>query len=430
MKCIFTIFTLIVFTISVSNSLAQTNWTKYQGNPVLTPISYYACFAPYVLKHGDTLKMWYTKGSYGIYNIYYAYSTNELNWLILPNPVLSVGPTGSWDSKRVSHPKILLVNTTYHMWFDGTDDETNLCYQLGYATSPDGIVWTKHDDPSTTNPPYAQSDPVLPLGPPGSWESTTGAGHSHFFDGDTFHMWYAACNNPTFLFSCMGYAKSPDGINWVKDSRNPIFTGTAGNWDSLGVLAPCVIIDSSGYKMWYQNYDLFHTRIGYATSSNGIDWVPLTAPILDVGDPGTWDDNHVTNPHVLLDNNIYKMWYTGSDMGTPNYGSCIGFGTDSTLVGITYNSLSELPLGYLLLQNYPNPFNPTTTIEFELPKTSQVTLKVYNILGEEVATLVSDRLSTGSYSYEWNASQLANGVYLYRLQAGDHVETRKMVLMR
>jgi hypothetical protein len=84
----------------------------------------------------------------------------------------------------------------------------------------------------------------------------------------------------------------------------------------------------------------------------------------------------------------------------------------------------------LSLINYPNPFNPSTTIEFDLPKTSQVTLKVFNILGEEVARLVSEKLPAGSYSYEWDASNLASGIYLYRLQAGDYVETRKMVLMR
>ncbi|UCF64876.1 MAG: T9SS type A sorting domain-containing protein, partial [bacterium] len=79
--------------------------------------------------------------------------------------------------------------------------------------------------------------------------------------------------------------------------------------------------------------------------------------------------------------------------------------------------------------NYPNPFNPITTIEFDLPKTSLVTLKVFNILGEEVAILVSDRLSAGSYFYQWNASNSASGVYLYRLQAGDYIQSRKMVLM-
>jgi hypothetical protein len=103
-----------------------------------------------------------------------------------------------------------------------------------------------------------------------------------------------------------------------------------------------------------------------------------------------------------------------------------------------FNTTPPFPISFQLLQNYPNPFNPTTTIEFDLPKTTDVTLKIFNILGEEVTTLVSDKLSTGSYSYEWDASNLASGVYLYRLQAGDpsrsagqgYVETRKMVLMR
>jgi hypothetical protein len=101
---------------------------------------------------------------------------------------------------------------------------------------------------------------------------------------------------------------------------------------------------------------------------------------------------------------------------------------------------------FFLQQNYPNPFNPSTTIEFDLLKSSEVTLKIFNILGEEVATLLSTFLLSGSYSYEWDASNLASGVYLYRLQAGDpskstgqgpsqstghgFVETRKMVLMR
>ena len=83
-----------------------------------------------------------------------------------------------------------------------------------------------------------------------------------------------------------------------------------------------------------------------------------------------------------------------------------------------------------LHQNYPNPFNPTTTIEFDLPKTSNVTLKIFNILGEEVTTLVSDRLSAGSYSYEWDANNLASGVYLYRLETQGFVETKKMILMK
>jgi len=89
-----------------------------------------------------------------------------------------------------------------------------------------------------------------------------------------------------------------------------------------------------------------------------------------------------------------------------------------------------LPNGFQLLQNYPNPFNPTTTIEFSLPKTEIVTLEVYNILGEELATLVSERLTAGKYKYDWDASSLASGVYFYQLQAGSFMETKKMLLLR
>ena len=87
--------------------------------------------------------------------------------------------------------------------------------------------------------------------------------------------------------------------------------------------------------------------------------------------------------------------------------------------------------GFFLYQNYPNPFNPSTTIAFDLPKTSKVTLKIFNILGEEVTTLVSDRLSAGSYTYEWSRPVgMASGVYFYRLDTDQYVQTRKMILMR
>jgi hypothetical protein len=94
------------------------------------------------------------------------------------------------------------------------------------------------------------------------------------------------------------------------------------------------------------------------------------------------------------------------------------------------NHPQNLVESHYLHQNYPNPFNPQTTITFDLPQSHEVTLKVFNIIGEEVVTLVSERLSAGSHSYDWDAGNLSSGIYVYRLQAGDYVETRKMVLMR
>jgi hypothetical protein len=88
------------------------------------------------------------------------------------------------------------------------------------------------------------------------------------------------------------------------------------------------------------------------------------------------------------------------------------------------------PDEYVLEQNYPNPFNPSTTIQFSLPKSGDVTLKIFNLLGEEVKTLVEEYREAGKHSVQFNASQLASGIYFYRLQAGSFVETKKMILLR
>jgi hypothetical protein len=81
-------------------------------------------------------------------------------------------------------------------------------------------------------------------------------------------------------------------------------------------------------------------------------------------------------------------------------------------------------------QNYPNPFNPATTISFSLSSRSFILLKVFDLIGREVATIVSEELSAGNHSRQWNAADLPSGIYFYRLQAGTFTETRKLVLLR
>ena len=88
------------------------------------------------------------------------------------------------------------------------------------------------------------------------------------------------------------------------------------------------------------------------------------------------------------------------------------------------------PFTYNLSQNYPNPFNPSSTIAWQLKNDGLVTIKVYDQLGKEVATLVNEEKAAGSYEIEFNASSLASGVYYYRINAGNFVDTKKMILMK
>ena len=97
---------------------------------------------------------------------------------------------------------------------------------------------------------------------------------------------------------------------------------------------------------------------------------------------------------------------------------------------VDVNENYALPTNYNLSQNYPNPFNPTTKIEYSIPKTSFVRLKVYDILGREVAALVDEEKSVGSYNIEFNGNNLSSGIYFYKIQAGDYSLVKKMILIK
>jgi hypothetical protein len=88
------------------------------------------------------------------------------------------------------------------------------------------------------------------------------------------------------------------------------------------------------------------------------------------------------------------------------------------------------PTEWVLHQNYPNPFNPSTTIRYEMPRASHVTLTVHDVLGREVATLVNGVQEPGYKSVEWDARSMSSGVYFYRIRAGEFLQTKKLLLLR
>ena len=102
--------------------------------------------------------------------------------------------------------------------------------------------------------------------------------------------------------------------------------------------------------------------------------------------------------------------------------------------GITYADVktngNSTPKEFYLLQNYPNPFNPNTRIQFAINSEELVTLKIYDVLGNEIETLVNETKPAGEYQFIWEANKLASGVYFYRLQAGDFISTKKMILQK
>jgi len=89
-----------------------------------------------------------------------------------------------------------------------------------------------------------------------------------------------------------------------------------------------------------------------------------------------------------------------------------------------------IPNEFVMNQNYPNPFNPTTRITYQIPELSFVTLKVFDVLGNEIKTLVNEEKPVGYYEIKFDASSLASGIYIYQLHAGSFIETKKMILLR
>lgn len=127
---------------------------------------------------------------------------------------------------------------------------------------------------------------------------------------------------------------------------------------------------------------------------------------------------------------LYDVFFTDSMIGT-------AVGVDGTILRTTTGGTvwvndekTEIPQHYLLHQNYPKPFNPVTTIAYQIPKSGFVQLKVYDLIGRIMATLVNEEKSAGNYQVEFNATNLPSGVYIYSLRVNEFVQNNKMILMK
>ena len=409
-------FIFIIMSINSVPVFAQTTWTKGTSNPVLDlgasgSWDDVSVILPSVILETGTFKMWYHGDDGSATRIGYATSSDGVTWSkSSSNPVLGLGAAGSWDDEAILEPTVLFDGSNYHMWYQGFDGNTR---RIGYATSSDGIAWNK----STSNP-------VLGLGSAGSWDSAELRQTFVILEEGLFRMWYTGSDGSIQQF---GYATSTDGINWTKYTGNPTMgRGAAGTWDDVWIASQRVIMNGSLYEMLYSAFDGSNVRIGYATSSDGLAWTKYNGnPVINQGSTGTWDDRFLFVGSVIKIDANYNLWYGGFDGVTWR----IGYATsiDAT---VSVQLSEPLLKTFSLSQNFPNPFNPETRIDYSLSRQSEVRLTIYNIAGREVAQLVKSEQDAGNFSITWDASNVASGIYFYRLQAGDLVQTRKMVLLK
>ncbi|MEJ2613680.1 MAG: T9SS type A sorting domain-containing protein, partial [Ignavibacteriaceae bacterium] len=161
-------------------------------------------------------------------------------------------------------------------------------------------------------------------------------------------------------------------------------------------------------------------------------------PLTDVMNAtASQERNQINQDIVYKDNKIFNVWQDNHEHGV-GYDIWANVYNFNYLVTGVNNKKINTPISFKLSQNYPNPFNPTTTIQYSVPSVEtghppslrQVELKVYDILGREVATLVNQRQNPGQYQVTFNAGNLASGTYFYRLRTGDFVQVKKMLLLK
>jgi endoglucanase len=158
-------------------------------------------------------------------------------------------------------------------------------------------------------------------------------------------------------------------------------------------------------------------------------WHSLSIPLSSFTEHGAWD-NGWYDPVGAFDWSEVNHFEIVSEQASLSGKEVYFDDLRIDVQGPTSVTGDAVPVEFALHQNYPNPFNPSTTIQFELPKSNDVRLSVFDLLGRELSVLVNERRDAGVYEVKFGAPELSSGVYLYRLQAGDFVQSRKLLLLR
>jgi predicted GH43/DUF377 family glycosyl hydrolase len=336
-RFVFVLFVILIMLLSASSAVTVRG--SVQGQLLLAATDSWELgilWRPCVVNAGSRYMMWYSGETedHLTDRIGLATLPDGSTWTKYPqNPIMS-GTPGQWDGGSVNDEWVLYESGQYKMWYGGQTivDGNVTAYQIGYATSPDGIHWTK----------YA-GNPVLTQGPSGTWDDRYVHIPTVIRNGSSYVMYYSGTSTKTSVHEVsLGMATSPDGVHWTKSS--PPLTLTKSGWDTYQRVSDVVRV-SGGYLMAYGGAPTLFpgpspkVKIGFARSSDGTNWTPYADNPVIIGGSGTWDSGGVNYPMVLPVGDKLYIYYAAYASG--QYEKSIG--------------LAVLPAAQLPVPEYGSP---------------------------------------------------------------------------
>ncbi|HEY3249634.1 MAG TPA: T9SS type A sorting domain-containing protein [Ignavibacteria bacterium] len=426
-RLFYTLAVLLIFTTCI-----KSQWVNQNVIPDPPPLySVYALNNNVAYACGDSGKVLFTTNGgtnwtyitsflFGVRQAFSVHALNQTTALVVCNS----GPTG------------LIFKTTNSgsQWFPVHQRNGGIIYdvefynpQSGYAygnpslsrwyiirTTDGGNSWDTTmprpiaDSPNDMGFPNALT--TIFFGQPYIWFGTSVMKIFYSFNGGAiWNFGFTPSSQPsfgiTFLDQSTGFAGGLIGFKSTNSGQNWV------QWAPIQVVGPVYSVANAGGKIWYAS----GPHIYCSTNGGNSFFVQHTSP-----------DNsiylHLSMTFVASDNlmSIITGWGVTNDGVISHYNETVGI----QQIG------SSVPESFKLEQNYPNPFNPITHFRFRIADLEFISLKIYDILGKEIAVLVNGKMKPGIYEADWDASNYPSGVYFYTLKAGSFSETRKMVFVK
>ena len=351
-------------------------------------------------------KIWFGTGKGKIYNttdggfnwqlqFYDTLKSTFINYIEMFDSLngMAMGNANYWSNK----PALFLKTTN-----GGTDwISQNDSYFLGAGS---GDLWRRVDFININTGYFLLSRDSI-----GLYKTTNSGQDWHIYKDSTYLNVIKAYNENIFL--CEQYNGGTSGTIYRTTNGGQNWESYIGDFLAWGF--DIEYIPGNPANVWYASYDVSFSS--------------------DTG--RTWGrefnlDNFFFRDIVFTDE--YNGWLlankTASSFKTRIFRTTNG--GHGGIVSVDDNQSNLIVSNYILEQNYPNPFNPTTTIKYQIPELSFVTIKVYDVLGSEVATLINEEKPVGSYEFEFDGTKLPSGVYFYRLTAAEFSDTKKLILLK